>query len=110
MEPEPRNDRAAGRRVSLERAQAELDAQNVRHVERAAGSAEGAEDAASTPRTAEGDPANVRAAPETPWGGVPCVVIAAVNIANLSLVRATAHEGAGDVNAIGVVAGASPSS
>jgi len=78
--------------ASIARAQARLDAQNQRLIEQAGALAQPLRDAGyhSTLYSLEGDLVrNVRAALQMLWGGVVFVVlIAAVNIANLSLVRA----------------------
>jgi predicted permease len=78
--------------VSIERAQSRLDAQNVRYIERAGALAEPLRNVGYNTKlnSLEGDLVrNVRAALQMLWGGVVFVVlIAAVNIANLSLVRA----------------------
>jgi predicted permease len=78
--------------VTIERAQAQLDAQNVRYVEAAGALAEPLRSVGYNTKLSslEGDLVrNVRAALQMLWGGVLFVVlIAAVNIANLSLVRA----------------------
>jgi predicted permease len=78
--------------ASIERAQAKLDAQNVRYVERAGALAEPLRSVGYNTKlnSLEGDLVrNVRSALQMLWGGVLFVVlIAAVNIANLSLVRA----------------------
>jgi predicted permease len=78
--------------ISIERAQARLDAQNVRYVERAGPLTELLRNAGFHTKllSLEGDIVrNVRSALQMLWGGVVFVVlIAAVNIANLSLVRA----------------------
>jgi predicted permease len=78
--------------VSLERAQARLTAQNARYIEGAGPLAQPLRDAGYNTQllSLEGDLVrNVRAALQMLWGGVLFVVlIAAVNIANLSLVRA----------------------
>ena len=83
-----------GSGASLERAQERLDAHNAEVTERAGS----LKDTAHQRRLRDQSPPleadivrNVRAALQMLWGGVVCVVlIAAVNIANLSLVRATA--------------------
>ena len=78
--------------VSIQRAQARLDAQNQRYMERAGPLAPLLKDAGyhTALLSLEGDLVrNVRSALQMLWGGVVFVVlIAAVNIANLSLVRA----------------------
>ncbi len=78
--------------ASIERAQAKLDAQNVRYIERAGALAEPLRSVGYNTKlnSLEGDLVrNVRSALQMLWGGVLFVVlIAAVNIANLSLVRA----------------------
>ena len=78
--------------VSLERAQSRLDAENVRYVERAGALSQPLKDVGyhTSLLSLEGDLVrNVRSALQMLWGGVLFVVlIAAVNIANLSLVRA----------------------
>ncbi|MEO5821938.1 MAG: ABC transporter permease [Vicinamibacteraceae bacterium] len=78
--------------ASIQQAQAKLDAMNVRYMERAGALAEPLRSAGYNTRlnSLEGDLVrNVRSALEMLWGGVLFVVlIAAVNIANLSLVRA----------------------
>jgi predicted permease len=78
--------------VSLERAQARLEAQNARYLERAGGLRQPLIDAGYNTKllSLQGDLVhNVRSALQMLWGGVLFVVlIAAVNIANLSLVRA----------------------
>jgi predicted permease len=78
--------------VSIDRAQARLDAQNARYLERAGALAEPLRNAGYHTKllSLEGDIVrNVRSALQMLWGGVLFVVlIAAVNIANLSLVRA----------------------
>ncbi len=76
----------------IERAQSRLDAQNVRYVEQAGALAEPLRSVGYNTKlnSLEGDLVrNVRSALQMLWGGVLFVVlIAAVNIANLSLVRA----------------------
>ena len=78
--------------ASIERAQSRLDAQNVRYVEQAGALAEPLRSVGYNTKlnSLEGDLVrNVRSALQMLWGGVLFVVlIAAVNIANLSLVRA----------------------
>ena len=78
--------------ASIERAQSQLDAQNVRYVEQAGALAEPLRSVGYNTKlnSLEGDLVrNVRSALQMLWGGVLFVVlIAAVNIANLSLVRA----------------------
>jgi predicted permease len=78
--------------ASIERAQSRLDAENVRYIERAGPLAEPLRSVGYNTKlnSLEGDLVrNVRAALQMLWGGVLFVVlIAAVNIANLSLVRA----------------------
>jgi len=78
--------------IAIERAQAKLDAQNVRYVEQAGALAEPLRSVGYNTKlqSLEGDIVrNVRSALQMLWGGVLFVVlIAAVNIANLSLVRA----------------------
>jgi predicted permease len=78
--------------VSIERAQARLDAQNARYLERAGPLRDALRDSGyhTAILSLEGDMVrNVRSALQMLWGGVVFVVlIAAVNIANLSLVRA----------------------
>jgi predicted permease len=78
--------------ASIERAQSRLDAQNVRYIERAGPLAEPLRTVGYNTKlnSLEGDLVrNVRSALQMLWGGVLFVVlIAAVNIANLSLVRA----------------------
>jgi predicted permease len=78
--------------VSIQRAQTRLDVQNVRYIEKAGALAEPLRNVGYNTKlnSLEGDLVrNVRAALQMLWGGVLFVVlIAAVNIANLSLVRA----------------------
>ncbi|HWJ56977.1 MAG TPA: ABC transporter permease [Vicinamibacterales bacterium] len=78
--------------ASIQQAQSKLDAMNVRYIERAGALAEPLRNAGYNTKLAslEGDLVrNVRSALQMLWGGVVFVVlIAAVNIANLSLVRA----------------------
>jgi predicted permease len=78
--------------ASMARAQAKLDALNVRYIERAGPLAEPLRSVGYNTKlvSLEGDIVrNVRSALQMLWGGVVFVVlIAAVNIANLSLVRA----------------------
>ncbi len=78
--------------ASIARAQSRLDAQNVRYIERAGALAEPLRSVGYNTKlnSLEGDLVrNVRSALQMLWGGVLFVVlIAAVNIANLSLVRA----------------------
>jgi predicted permease len=78
--------------VTLRRAQDRIDAQNARDVERAGSLKDAIVNAGYTTRLVplEADIVrNVRAALQMLWGGVVFVVlIAAVNVANLSLVRA----------------------
>ena len=78
--------------ASMERAQAKLDALNVRYIERAGPLAEPLRSVGYNTKllSLEADIVrNVRSALQMLWGGVVFVVlIAAVNIANLSLVRA----------------------
>ena len=78
--------------ASIQRAQSKLDAQNVRYVEQAGALAEPLRSVGYNTKlnSLEGDLVrNVRSALQMLWGGVLFVVlIAAVNIANLSLVRA----------------------
>src|SRR5829696_2614973 len=78
--------------ASIARAQSRLDAQNVRYIERAGALAEPLRNVGYNTKltSLEGDLVrNVRSALQMLWGGVLFVVlIAAVNIANLSLVRA----------------------
>ena len=78
--------------ASIQRAQSRLDAQNQRYVERAGPLSNVLKDAGyhTVLSSLEGDVVrNVRSALQMLWGGVLFVVlIAAVNIANLSLVRA----------------------
>ena len=78
--------------ASIQQAQSKLDAQNVRYIERAGALAEPLRSVGYNTKlnSLEGDLVrNVRSALQMLWGGVLFVVlIAAVNIANLSLVRA----------------------
>ncbi|MFI5076135.1 MAG: ABC transporter permease, partial [Vicinamibacteria bacterium] len=78
--------------ASIQQAQSKLDAQNVRYVEQAGALAEPLRSVGYNTKlnSLEGDLVrNVRSALQMLWGGVLFVVlIAAVNIANLSLVRA----------------------
>jgi len=78
--------------ASIQQAQSKLDAQNVRYIESAGALAEPLRNVGYNTKlnSLEGDLVrNVRAALQMLWGGVLFVVlIAAVNIANLSLVRA----------------------
>ena len=78
--------------ASIQQAQSKLDAMNVRYIERAGALAEPLRSVGYNTKlnSLEGDLVrNVRSALQMLWGGVLFVVlIAAVNIANLSLVRA----------------------